>query len=59
MSSHYFAKTKVDSYDSLLIERTLTLHNIIILIKLVLNKDQNHYYYETFLENFSNKVAKK
>ena len=29
----------------------LTLHNVIILIKSVLNKDQNHYYYEIFLEN--------
>ena len=59
MSSHYFAKTKINSYDSLLIEKTLTLHNIIILIKLALNKDQNHFYYETFLENFSNQLAKK
>ena len=32
--SHYFAKIKVDSYDSLLIEKILTLHNVIILIKL-------------------------
>ena len=31
--SHYFAKIKVDSYDSLPIEKTLALHNVIILIK--------------------------
>ena len=31
--SHYFAKIKVDSYDSLPIEKMLTLHNVIILIK--------------------------
>ena len=29
--SHYFAKVKVDSYDSLPIENRLTLHNVIIL----------------------------
>ena len=38
--SHYFAKTSVDSYDSLLIENILTLHNVIMLIKSVL-KDEN------------------
>ena len=43
--SHYFAKIKVDSYDSLPKEETLTLHNVIIHIKSVLNKDKNHYYY--------------
>ena len=26
-------------------EKTLTLHNAIILIKSVLNKDKSHYYY--------------
>ena len=31
--SHYFVKSKVDSYGSLPIEKTLTLHNVIILIK--------------------------
>ena len=40
--SHYFAKIKVDSYDSLLIEIGLTLH-VIILIKTVLNEDKYHY----------------
>ena len=39
--SHYFAKIKVDSYDSLPIEKRLTLHNVIH-IKSVLNKDKNH-----------------
>ena len=41
---HYFVKIKVDSYDSLPLEKRLTLHNVIIHIKLVLNKDKNHYY---------------
>ena len=49
--SHYFAKIKVDSYDSLPIEKILTLHNVIILIKSVLNKDKNHYYCKIFLKN--------
>ena len=48
--SHYFVKIKVDSYDSLPIEKRLSLHNIIIHIKSVLNKDKKHYYYKTFLE---------
>ena len=42
--SHCFAKIKVIFYDSLPIEKTLTLHNVIILIKSVLYKDKNHYY---------------
>ena len=41
---HYCAKIKVDSYDSLSIKKRLTLHNVIILIKSVLNKDKNQYY---------------
>ena len=39
--------------DSLLIEKILTLHNVIIYIKSVLNKDKNHYYYRMFLEECS------
>ena len=31
--SHCFAKIKVDSYDSLLKEKTLTLHNVMVFIK--------------------------
>ena len=46
--SHYFAKIKADSYDSLLIEKTLSLNNFVRLIKLVLNKDKNHNYYKKF-----------
>ena len=57
--SHYFAKIKVDSYDSLPIEKTLTLHNVIILSKSVLNKDKSHCYYKVFLEKCSYQLAKK
>ena len=57
--SHYFAKIRVNSYNSLPVERRLTLHNVIIQIKSVLNKDKNHYYCKTFLEKFSYQLAKK
>ena len=51
--SHYFAKIKVDPYDSLPIAKILALHNLLILIKSVLNKDKNHFYYSIFLEKYS------
>ena len=35
------ARIKVYSYESLPLENVLTLHNVIILIKSVLNKNQN------------------
>ena len=57
--SHYFAKIKVDSYDSLPIEKRLTFHNVIIHIKSVLNKDKNHQYYKIFLGKCSYQLAKK
>ena len=41
--SEYFAKIKVDSYDSLPIEKRLALHNVIMHIKSVLNEEKNHY----------------
>ena len=57
--SHYYVKIKVDSYDSLPIEKTLTLLHVIILIESILNKDKNHYYYNIFLEKCSYQLAKK
>ena len=57
--SHYIAKVKVDSYDSLPIEKILTLHNVTIHIKSVLNKDKNHCYFKVFLEKCSYQLAKK
>ena len=57
--SHYFAQIKVDSYDSLPIEKRLTLHNVIITIRTVLNKNKNHYYYKTFLEKCPYQLDKK
>ena len=57
--SRYFGKIKVDSYESLPIEKILTLHNVVLLIKSLLNWDKNHYYYKIFLEKYSNLLAKK
>ena len=48
--SHNYAKIKVDSYDYLPLEKKMTFHIVTILIKSVWNKDQNHYYYNIFLE---------
>ena len=43
----------------LTITQRLTLSNVIIHIKSVLNKDKNHYYYNAFLEKCSYHLAKK
>ena len=51
--SNNFGNIKVDSYNYMSIEKPLALNNVIILIKSVLNKDQNHYYYNIFLEKCS------
>ena len=48
-----------DSYDSLPLEKTLTLHNVMILIESLVNKNQNHYYYNIFLERFLCQLAEK
>ena len=57
--SHNYAKIKVDSYDSLPLEKTMTFHNVIKLIKSFFNKDENNYYYNIFLEKSSNELPKK
>ena len=51
--SHYFTKIKVDSYNSLPIEKILSLHNVKIHIKSVLNKDKYHYYFRKMLVSIS------
>ena len=48
--SHNFARIRIDSYNSLPIEKTLKFHNIIILIKSVVNKNIYNYYYNIFLK---------
>ena len=46
---HNYARIKVDSYNSLPQEKTLTFHNVTIPIK----SDENNYYYNLFLERCS------
>ena len=45
---HNFAKIRIDSRNPLPIEKTLTFHNVIILIKSVVNKNKSKYYYSIF-----------
>ena len=45
-----FGEIRIDSYNFLPIEKILTFHNVIILIKSVVNKNKNEYYYNIFLE---------
>ena len=52
--NHNFARIKIDSYNSLPIEKTLTFQNVIILLKSVVNNNENRYYYNIFLEKGSN-----
>ena len=47
--NHHFA-IRIDSYDSLTIEKILSFHNVVILIKSVVNKNKNEQYYNIFLE---------
>ena len=49
-----FARIRIDSYNSLLTEKSLTFHNGIILIKSVVNKNKN-YYHNIFLKKGSYK----
>ena len=48
--NHNFARTRIDSYNSLPIEKAVTFHNVIILIKSVVNKNENSYFYNIFIE---------
>ena len=55
--SYNYAKVKINSDDDLPLEETLNLHNAIILTKSVFNKDQNHYYHNTFLDKCTYELA--
>ena len=48
--NHNFARNRICSYDSLSIEKILTFHNIIMLIKSVVKKNKNEYYHNIFLD---------
>ena len=41
--SYNFGRIRIDSYNSLPIEKILTFHNVIVLIKSVVNKNGNNY----------------
>ena len=56
--SYNLGKTKGDSYYSLPAEKILNLHNLIILINSVINKEQNHFYYNMFLEKIVYQLTK-
>ena len=56
--SHYYAKIKVDSYNSLPLEKQLIFLNVIILFKSDFNKDKNKYYYNIFVEKGSYELPK-
>ena len=49
--NHNFRKIRIDSYNPLPIEKILTFRNSIILIKSVVNKNKNEYYYNIFFIN--------
>ena len=55
---HNYARIKVESYDSLPLEKAMTLCNVIILVKSVWKKDKNNYYYNVFLEKASYELPK-
>ena len=55
---NYYEKIEIGSYDSLPIEKTLTRHNVIVLIQSGPNKDQSHYYYNMFLKKYSSQLEK-
>ena len=53
--NHNFGKIRIDLYNSLSTEKIMTFHNVIILIKSVVNKNSNNYYYKILLEKVSYK----
>ena len=53
--NHNFGKIRINSYNSLPIEKVFTFHNVIIIIKSVVNKNKNEYYCNIFLEKGSHK----
>ena len=48
--NHNFGKIRRDLYSSLPVDKTMTFHNVIILIKSVVSYNKNEYYYNIFLE---------
>ena len=50
--SHNCMKIKIISDDDLPSKKTLTIHNVVTLIKSLFIKNRNHYYYQVFLEKY-------
>ena len=48
--SQKYTKINNDSDDNLPLEKTATIHNVVILIMFVFNEKHNHYYYKMLLE---------
>ena len=48
--NHNLGRIRIESYDSLPIEKIYTFHNVIIHIKSVVNKNKTKYYYIIFLQ---------
>ena len=53
--NHNFGKIRIDSLNSLHIQKLLNFRNVIIFIKSDFNKNKNDYYYDIFLNKGSNK----
>ena len=56
--SHNYEKIKVDSYDPLPLEKTMTFHNVTKVINSLFNKNKNNYYYNIFLKKASFELPK-
>ena len=56
--SHDYAKIKIDLDDDLPLERTLTMYNVVMLVKSVFNRNKNHFCYNIFLEKGSHHSVK-
>ena len=48
--THNYTKTKINSDDDFPIEKTITMHNVIMLIKFAYNENHNHSYYKLFFK---------
>ena len=51
--SYNLAIIRLDSYNSFPIEKILSFHNVIILVKSIVNKNKSEHYYSMFLEKGS------
>ena len=48
---------KLKLIQTMKLEKTLNMHNVLILIKSISNKNYNHYYHQVFLEKCSDKLT--